>query len=214
MPGETRREGLLRRRSTAASPSWKGKVYVGTLDGRLIALDADDRQGGLDGRRPSTSRQPYTITGAPRVVKGKVIIGNGGAEFGVRGYVSAYDAETGKLLWRFYTVPGDPAKPFESPTLEKAAQDLDTANGGSSAAAARCGTRWPTTRSSTCSTSAPATARRGISDVRSPGGGDNLFLSSIVALKPDTGEYVWHYQTTPGETLGLHRHPAHRCSPT
>ena len=71
-------------------------------------------------RRPSIRTQPYTITGAPRIVKGKVIIGNGGAEYGVRGYVSAYDAETGKLAWRFYTVPGDPSKPQENTALERA----------------------------------------------------------------------------------------------
>src|SRR5262245_30051991 len=100
---------------------YKGKVYVGTLDGRLAALDAATGKLVWSVLTVDQSKM-YTITGAPRVVKGKVIIGNGGAEFGVRGYVSAYDAETGKLRWRFYTVPGDPSKPFESPALEKAAK--------------------------------------------------------------------------------------------
>ena len=100
---------------------WGGKVFFGTLDGRLIALDA------ATGRRvweklTIDRKFRYTITGAPRVVKGKVIIGNGGAEMGVRGYVSAYDTETGEMAWRFYTVPGDPAKPFENPILAKAAK--------------------------------------------------------------------------------------------
>jgi quinohemoprotein ethanol dehydrogenase len=101
--------------------AWKGRIYVGTLDGRLIALDAKTG-------RPAWSVQttpqdkPYTITGAPRIVKGKVLIGNGGAELGVRGYISVYDAETGAMAWRFYTVPGDPKKPFENPALAMAAK--------------------------------------------------------------------------------------------
>ena len=144
--------------------------------------------------------QRYTITGAPRVIKGKVLIGNGGAEFGVRGYVSAYDAETGKLVWRFYTVPGDPAKGFESSGAGEGRQDLERASGGSSAAAAPSGIRSSTTRSSDLLYIGIGNGSPWNQTLRSPGGGDNLFLSSIVALKPDTGEYVWHYQTTPGET--------------
>src|SRR5262249_23271422 len=100
---------------------WNGKVFFGTLDGRLLALDAATGQR-LWETLTIDRKFRYTITGAPRVVKGKVIIGNGGGEFGVRGYISAYDAETGKQAWRFYTVPGDPSKPFESPALEKAAK--------------------------------------------------------------------------------------------
>jgi PQQ-dependent dehydrogenase (methanol/ethanol family) len=87
---------------------WEGKVFSGTIDGRLIALDAATGEKLWDVLTVDQSK-PYTITGAPRVVRGKVIIGNSGAELGVRGYVSAYDAETGKLVWRFYTVPGNPA---------------------------------------------------------------------------------------------------------
>ena len=176
---------------------WRGKVFVGTLDGRLVALDAAT---GKPIWETSTidRNSRYTITGAPRVVKGKVLIGNGGAEMGVRGYVSAYDADTGKMVWRFFTVPGDPSKPFESPILEEAAktwngewwklggggtvwdsivydQELDLLFIG-----VGNGTPWD----------------RG---VRSPHGGDNLFTCSVVALKPDTGEYVWHYQETPGD---------------
>ncbi|HEV7716740.1 MAG TPA: PQQ-binding-like beta-propeller repeat protein, partial [Steroidobacteraceae bacterium] len=100
--------------------AWNGKVFVGTLDGRLIALDA--ATGKPVWEQLTVDRNfRYTITGAPRVAKGKVIIGNGGAEMGVRGYITAYDAETGKMAWRFFTVPGDPSKGFESPALEKAA---------------------------------------------------------------------------------------------
>jgi len=93
---------------------WQGRIYIGTLDGRLIALDIATGQPVWE-QLTIDPQWRYTITGAPRIVEGKVIIGNGGAEFGVRGYVSAYNAQTGKVSWRFYTVPGDPMKPFEQP---------------------------------------------------------------------------------------------------
>jgi PQQ-dependent dehydrogenase (methanol/ethanol family) len=141
--------------------AWQGKIISGTLDGRLVALDAGT--GKVVWETLTIDRKyRYTITGAPRVVKGKVIIGNGGAEMGVRGYVSAYDADTGKLQWRFYTVPGDPAQPFESSALERAAKTW-TGRGGNSAEAEPCGKRWPTIPTSTCFTSARATGLRGAS---------------------------------------------------
>ena len=101
--------------------AWNGKIYVGTLDGRLMALDA------LTGKPvweklTIDRKQRYAITGAPRIFNGKVLIGNAGSEYGVRGYISAYDAETGTLLWRFYTVPGDPANGFENAAMERAAK--------------------------------------------------------------------------------------------
>src|SRR6266508_4291096 len=176
---------------------WKGKVFVGTLDGRLVALDAATGKPVWETLTIDRNFR-YTITGAPRVAKGKVFIGNGGAEMGVRGYVSAYDAETGKMSWRFYTVPGDPSKPFENKALETAAKTWTgewwKLGGG--------GTVWDSIVYDPefdllyigVSNGSPWNRR-----IRSPGGGDNLFLSSIVALKPDTGEYVWHYQETPGE---------------
>ncbi|MEO8313710.1 MAG: PQQ-dependent dehydrogenase, methanol/ethanol family [Pseudomonadota bacterium] len=176
---------------------WEGRIFVGTLDGRLIALDA--RTGA---RRWSVmtvdAQKPYTITGAPRVVKGKVLIGNGGAEFGVRGYVSAYDARSGALAWRFYTVPGDPSKPQENPILESAAKTWkgEWWKGGGG------GTVWDSMAYDPELDLLYIGVGNGSpwnQNLRSPGGGDNLFLSSIVALRPDTGDYVWHYQTTPGE---------------
>ncbi len=177
--------------------AWGNLLYIGTLDGRLIAIE---RKTGTPMWSVDTTEKDkvYTITGAPRVIDGKVIIGNGGAEYIARGYISAYDATTGKRVWRFHTVPGDPSQPFEQPALAQAARtwtgewwkyggggtvwdaiaydpDLDllyfgTANGGP----------WN-------------------ASVRSPQGGDNLFTSSIVAVRSKTGEYVWHFQETPGD---------------
>ena len=178
--------------------AWNGKLFLGTLDGRLIALDA--ATGAVVWSKVTVDQsKPYTITGAPRVIKGKVIIGNGGAEFGVRGYVTAYDAATGEIDWRFYTVPGDPAKGFESDAMAMAATTWNgewwKLGGG--------GTVWdsmaydPDTNLLYIGVGNGAPWNQAY---RSPGGGDNLFLSSIVALDPDTGEYRWHFQTTPGET--------------
>src|SRR5262245_57896593 len=176
---------------------WKGKVFLGTLDGWLVALDA--ATGKPVWKELTIDRNyRYTITGAPRVAKGKVFIGNGGSELGVRGYVSAYDTETGRMGWRFYTVPGDPSKPVENKALGSAARTWTGEwwkfGGG--------GTVWDSIVYDPeldllylgVGNGSPWNRR-----IRSPGGGDNLFLSSIVALKADTGEYVWHYQETPGE---------------
>ena len=178
---------------------YKGKVYVGVLDGRLAALDANT---GKVAWQTTTvdQNQPYTITGAPRIAKGKIIIGNGGAEYGVRGYVSAYDAETGKLAWRFYTVPGDPSKPQENKALDRA---LPTWKGNDWWKYGGGGTVWdsivydPELNLLYVGTGNGSTWNR---HVRSPGGGDNLYLASILAINPDNGELVWHYQTTPGDT--------------
>ena len=171
---------------------WGGKVFVGALDGQLIALDATTGKPVWETLTIDRNFR-YTITGAPRVVKGKVIIGNAGGEYGVRGYVSAYDADSGKLVWRFYTVPGDPSKPFESPILQKAAKTWSgewwKTGGG--------GTVWDAiVYDPELDLLYIGTGNGGPwnEKYRSPKGGDNLLTCSIVALKPDTGEYVWHYQ--------------------
>ena len=126
--------------------AWKGKIYIGTIDGRLIALDAGTGEPVWDINTLLPDR-PYTITGAPRIVKDKVVIGNGGAEYGVRGYVTAYNTETGAEEWRFYTVPGNPADGFESDAMREAAKHGLAASGGKLVAAAPRGIPWLTIRS-------------------------------------------------------------------
>ncbi len=179
--------------------AWQGRLFLGAYDGRLIALDAASGKLLWETNTVDPARN-YTVTGAPRVIRGKVIIGNGGAELGVRGYVSAYDASDGRMLWRFHTVPGDPASGPESPALEMArktwhGEEYYKHGGG--------GTVWDSMAYDPVLDQLYIGVGNGSPwniKYRSEGRGDNLFLSSIVALKPDTGEYVWHYQTTPGET--------------
>ena len=167
---------------------YKGKVYVGVLDGRLVALDANSGKVAWQATTVDQT-QPYTITGAPRIAKGKVIIGNGGAEYGVRGYVSAYDAETGKLAWRFYTVPGDPSKPQENKALEKA---LPTWKGERWLKYGGGGTVWdsivydPELNLLYVGTGNGSPWNR---DVRSPGGGDNLYLARSSRSIPTTASW-------------------------
>ena len=177
--------------------AWQGRIFVATLDGRLIALDA--ATGKVVWETLTIDRRyRYTITGAPRVVKGKVIIGNAGSELGVRGYVSAYDADTGKLQWRFYTVPGDPAQAFESSALANAAKTWT----GSWWKLGGGGTVWDSMTYDPDLDVLYIGTGNGTpwsEHARSPQGGDNLYTSSIVALQPDTGVYVWHYQETPGD---------------
>ncbi len=177
---------------------YQGRVYVGAMDGRLIALDA--KTGKVDWEAQTTpTDNAYTSTGAPRVIKGKVVIGNGGAEYAVRGFFSAYDAVTGKLAWKFYTVPGDPSKPVENPALTKAMKtwngDWWKMGGG--------GTVWDSFAYDPAADLMYVGTGNGgpwDRDYRSPGGGDNLYLSSILAVRPDTGKLVWYYQTTPGDS--------------
>ena len=177
---------------------WKGRVYVATLDGRLVALDA--RDGHVVWSTVTVDqKKPFTITMAPRIVKGKVIIGNSGSEYGVRGYISAFDADSGKLVWRFFTVPGDPSKPFENKAMEMAAKTWTGEwwkyGGGA--------TVWDSMSYDPETNLVYFGTGNGVpwdEKARSPKGGDNLFASSIVAVNADTGQYAWHYQTTPGDS--------------
>jgi PQQ-dependent dehydrogenase (methanol/ethanol family) len=174
-----------------------GKVFVGTLDSRLVALDAETgRQ--VWSTQVASKADDYSITSAPRIIKNKVITGTSGSEFGVRGFVAAYDVDTGREAWRFWTVPGDPSLPFENEAMRKAAETWTGAwwkyGGG--------GTPWdgmaydPELDLLYIGTGNGSPWPRLL---RSPGGGDNLYLCSILALRPDTGEYVWHYQQTPAD---------------
>ncbi|MEE2783139.1 MAG: PQQ-dependent dehydrogenase, methanol/ethanol family [Pseudomonadota bacterium] len=178
---------------------WGDLVIFATVDGRLIALQAENGNM-LWSTQTTDPEQPLYISGAPKVFKDKVLIGNGGTENGPsRGYVTAYHASTGKQAWRFYIVPGNPADGFESDAMEMAAKTWTGEwwkyGGG--------GNAWhgftydPHFDAVYIGTGNGAPWNR---KIRSPGGGDNLFLCAIVALDPDTGEYKWHYQTTPGET--------------
>lgn len=196
VPGEFAGRGCcdLVNRGVAA---WKGRIYVCTYDGRLVALDA--RTGAVVWSTLTLDHdKPVTSTGAPRIANGKVIIGNAGSEFGVRGYISAYDAETGKQLWRFYTVPGNPADGKEAPYLQAAESswhgDFWKWGGG--------GTVWDGIVYDSrlnlvfIGTGNGSPWNR---QYRGTGGGNNLYIASIIAVNPDTGKYVWHYQETPGD---------------
>lgn len=173
-------------------------LYIGTLDGRLVAVNRFSGEQ-VWSAQTTPEGQAYSITGAPRIAAGKVIIGNAGSEYGVRGYVSAYDALTGEMAWRFYTVPGNPADGFENEQMAMAAKTWTGPwweHGGG-------GTVWDSMAYDPeldllyigVGNGAPHNRH-----IRSPFGGDNLFLCSIVALRPSTGEYVWHYQQIPAET--------------
>jgi quinohemoprotein ethanol dehydrogenase len=178
---------------------WEGKVIWGTLDGRLIAADAKTGEKIWDVQATDPTKQ-LSITGAPRIADDRIFIGEAGSEFHMRGYMAAYDTNTGKELWRWWAVPGDPKLGFEQPELEMAAKTWNgewwKTGGG--------GTPWdgvlydPVTDLVIFGTGngAPWPA-----EVRSPGGGDNLFTASIVALEAKTGKYVWHYQAVPMDSF-------------
>ena len=176
---------------------YQGKVFFASLDGRLFSLNAETGEKIWEVDTVTDRTRAYTITGAPRVAKGKVFIGNGGAEYGVRGYVTAYDTESGEKVWRFFTVPGDPSLGFEDPAMEMAAKTWKGTKwwefGGG-------GTVWNSIVYDPDFNNVYLGVGNGspwTREIRSPGGGDNLFLASIVAVDADTGKYKWHYQTTP-----------------
>lgn len=180
--------------------AYKDKIYLATLDGRLEAIEA--KTGKLVWS--TTTYDPksiMTISGAPRVVKGKVLIGQGGAEYGARGFVSAYDAETGKLAWRFYITPNPQNKPdgavSDKVLMTKAYATWgdgawrETGGGGTPWDAIVYDTEYNQVLIGTGNASPWSSTARG--------SGDNLFIASILALDADTGEYRWHYQQTPGD---------------
>ena len=177
---------------------YQNLIIAPIIDGRLIALNAETGKPVWESR-VSYSNEGYTITMAPRIAKGKVIIGVAGAELPIRGFFSAFDAATGKFAWKFYTVPGDPSKPFENPALKKAAEtwsgDYWKLGGGGSVwdgmaydpdadllyVGTGNGGPWP-------------------EELRKSKGKENLYLASILAVKPDTGELKWYFQVVPGDS--------------
>ena len=182
---------------------YDGKIYVGVIDGRLEALDA--KTGEIVWSTVTVDQsKPYTITGAPRVANGKVLIGNGGAELGVRGYLSAYDAETGDQVWRFYTVP-NPEKQPDGEASDSAFEQVGNVTWGDDGAWVTDGgggTVWDSIVYDDVNDQIIFGVGNGSPwnrTYRDPSGGDNLFLSSIVAVDAATGEYKWHFQTTPGD---------------
>lgn len=182
---------------------YDGKVFVGVIDGRLEALDAETGEV-VWSKVTVDQSKPYTITGAPRVVNGKVLIGNGGAELGVRGYLSAYDANTGDKVWRFYTVP-NPEKQPDGEISDAAFEDIGNVTWGDEGAwitDGGGGTVWDSIVYDEVNDQIIFGVGNGSPwnrEFRDPSGGDNLFLSSIVAVDAETGAYKWHFQTTPGD---------------
>jgi quinohemoprotein ethanol dehydrogenase len=178
-----------------------GKVLVGAADGWLYALNAATGAVVWKVQTIEDRSRSYSTTGAPYIAGNKVILGNAGAEYDARGYFTAYDIGTGKKAWRFYTVPGDPKKGFEHPELKMAAK---TWGPGARYDVGLGGTVWdgmaydPALNLLYVGTGNGAPWDRRI---RSPGGGDNLFLACILAINPDTGRLVWYYQVTPADTL-------------
>ncbi|MCW2383073.1 MULTISPECIES: PQQ-dependent dehydrogenase, methanol/ethanol family [unclassified Sphingobium] len=177
-----------------------GKVFVAALDGWLYALD--QKTGAVVWKADSflDRNRAYTSTGAPEVAGDLVIIGNAGAEYDTRGYVIAFDIRTGKEAWRFYTIPRDPALgPQESKALEAA---LKTWNPKSRWDIGGGGTAWDAITYDPEFDQVIIGVGNGgpyAQAIRSPGGGDNLYLSSLVALDRKTGAMKWHFQETPGD---------------
>lgn len=187
--------------------AWGDHLFLGTLDGRLVKLERDT--GKVVWEKVTVDQDAsYTVTGAPRVIDGKVLIGNGGAEYGVRGYIAAYDAGDGEELWRFYTVPGGDEDENSPEYLQKAAETWSGDVLGSESGIGGGGTVWDSMAYDPeldllyfgVGNGSPWNRAYRSPGEDGTGEGDNLYLSSIVAIRPDTGEYVWHYQTTPGET--------------
>ena len=177
---------------------YQGKIIAPVIDGRLMGLDAETGKPVWEAR-VAYPQDNYTVTMAPRIAKGKVIVGVSGAEYPVRGFFAAFDANTGQLAWRFYTIPGDPSKPFESPAIKKAAEtwsgDWWKLGGG--------GTVWDGAAYDPDTNLVYVGTGNGgpwPEELRKSKGKDNLYVASILAVNADTGDLKWYYQNTPGDS--------------
>jgi quinohemoprotein ethanol dehydrogenase len=176
---------------------YQGMIFAPIIDGRLQALDAETGKVVWEAR-VAYPQDHHTITMAPRIAKGKVIIGVSGGDKPTRGFFDAYDAATGRRAWRFYTVPGDPAKPFENAAMKKAAETWDgnwwKVGGG--------GSVWdgmaydPEAELVYVGT---GNAEPWAQQLRTSTVKDNLYVCSILAVHVDTGELKWHYQVVPND---------------
>lgn len=182
---------------------YEGKIFVGVIDGRLEALDA--KTGTLVWSKVTVDQsKPYTITGAPRVVNDKVFIGNGGAEYGVRGYLTAYDTNSGNKVWRFYTTP-NPNKQPDGEASDSAFEKIGNVTWGDEGnwkESGGGGTVWDSIIYDVENDSiifGVGNASPWNQKFRDPSGKDNLFVSSIVAVDASSGTYKWHFQTTPAD---------------
>ena len=177
---------------------YEGKVFVPVTDGRLVALDIETGKPVWE-TRVAYTQDNYTLTMAPRVIRGRVLIGVSGAEYPVRGFIAAYDANTGKEAWKFYTVPGDFSKPPENEAMRRALATWDT----KATKSAGGGTVWDAiSYDPDLDLVYFGTGNAGPwpSDLRNARGKDNLYACSIIALKADTGEYKWHFQLVPSDS--------------
>ncbi len=174
------------------------RLIIATMDGWLVSVDMSTGEEVWRTDTITDRSVPYFISGAPRIGGGKIYIGNAASEAGTRGYTSAYEAGTGKLAWRFWSIPGDPSEPFEHPELEAAARTWNGEwwkHGGG-------GNVWnsivydPDLKQVYLGT---GNAAPWVREFRSPGGGDNLYVASIVAVDANSGAMQWYYQQTPGD---------------
>jgi quinohemoprotein ethanol dehydrogenase len=178
---------------------WKGKVYVASFDGKLFALDAATGSVVWQADTIIDHKKGYTSTGAPEVAGKVVVIGNGGGEYDARGYISAYNLDSGKLAWRFFTVPGDPSKPYENPELKAAAKTWDPKSNWNMGGG---GTVWDAMDYDPELNLLYFGTGNGTfydQSKRSPSGGDNLYIASVIAVNPDNGRMAWYYQEVPGD---------------
>ncbi len=188
--------------SSRGIAAWNGKLYIGALDGRVIAIDQKDGREVWSTHTFDETKAPYSITGAPRVYDGKVVIGNGGADYGSRGFVIALDAETGKKVWKFYIVPGNPADGPDGEASDEALKNALPTWSGKFWEAGGGGNAWDLFAYDADTKTVIVGTGNGSPHMwhfRSEDKGDNLFLCSMLALDVDTGKYKWHYQEVPEE---------------